>query len=122
MIRSNDGDNVVARAASDEKAGGGKAGHIASFADLLRKQSLSAFTASVVLLHFANGKQARVVRDALATVPELERPFRHQAFQKHKSNFEMAFQEYKRHFRPFIEEVPADAEGFCAALLAPKAE
>lgn len=45
-----------------------------------------------------------------------------EAFQKHDSDFELAFQEYNRSFRPFIEEIQADADSFSATSLAPKAE
>ena len=62
----------------------------------------------------AAGRGGSLALDGAAALAE--------AFQKHDSNFEMALQEYNRSFRPFIEEVQADAESFCAAALAPKTE
>lgn len=66
MIRSEDIDNVAARAASGEKDGHAGAGHVASLQDLLRKRSLLIFTASVVLFHFANAAMLPLVGELLS--------------------------------------------------------
>jgi 2-polyprenyl-6-methoxyphenol hydroxylase-like FAD-dependent oxidoreductase len=42
------------------------------------------------------------------------------AFQKCHGNFELAFQEYNKAFRPFIEKVQADAANFGVNFLIPK--
>jgi 2-polyprenyl-6-methoxyphenol hydroxylase-like FAD-dependent oxidoreductase len=44
------------------------------------------------------------------------------AFQKCDGNFELAFAEYNRSFRPFIEQVQADAEKFGVEMLVPRTE
>lgn len=44
------------------------------------------------------------------------------AFQNHNQNFELAFQEYKEKFRPFIEEVQANAVNFGLKMLIPGTE
>ena len=44
------------------------------------------------------------------------------AFQKCHGNFELAFQEYNKSFRPFIEEVQADVVNFGLEMLIPRTE
>jgi 2-polyprenyl-6-methoxyphenol hydroxylase-like FAD-dependent oxidoreductase len=44
------------------------------------------------------------------------------AFQKCNGNFELAFQEYNKSFRPFIEEVQAGVTDFGLEMLMPKTE
>jgi 2-polyprenyl-6-methoxyphenol hydroxylase-like FAD-dependent oxidoreductase len=44
------------------------------------------------------------------------------AFQKCHGNFELAFREYNERFRPFIEEVQADAVKFGLEMLIPRTE
>ncbi|MEW9702138.1 FAD-dependent monooxygenase [Paenibacillus sp. SI8] len=44
------------------------------------------------------------------------------AFQKCHGNFELAFQAYNKSFRPFIEEVQANAEKFGVEFLIPRTE
>lgn len=44
------------------------------------------------------------------------------AFEKHKGNFEQAFQDYNNNFRPFIEEVQANAVRFGLEMLVPRTE
>lgn len=44
------------------------------------------------------------------------------AFQKHPGNYELAFQEYDRSFRPFVEEVQAGVVNFGLEMLIPKTE
>jgi 2-polyprenyl-6-methoxyphenol hydroxylase-like FAD-dependent oxidoreductase len=44
------------------------------------------------------------------------------AFQKHPGDFERAFKEYDESFRPFIEEVQADAVRFGLEGLCPRTE
>lgn len=44
------------------------------------------------------------------------------AFQNHNGNFELAFSEYNQKFRPFIEEVQADAVNFGLEMLVPRTE
>jgi 2-polyprenyl-6-methoxyphenol hydroxylase-like FAD-dependent oxidoreductase len=44
------------------------------------------------------------------------------AFQKCQGNFELAFQEYNKSFRPFIEEVQASAAKFGVEFLVPRTE
>ena len=44
------------------------------------------------------------------------------AFQKYPGNFELAFQEYNRLFRPFIEEVQVSAAGFGLEMLVPRTQ
>ncbi|WP_345950053.1 FAD-dependent monooxygenase [Mucilaginibacter sp. PAMB04274] len=45
-----------------------------------------------------------------------------EAFQKHKGDFESAFQEYNKSFRPFIEEVQAEAVRVGLESLVPETE
>lgn len=44
------------------------------------------------------------------------------AFQKYDGNFELAFQDYNKSFRPFIEEVQANAVRFGTEYLIPRTE
>jgi 2-polyprenyl-6-methoxyphenol hydroxylase-like FAD-dependent oxidoreductase len=44
------------------------------------------------------------------------------AFEKCNGNFELAFAEYNRSFRPFIEQVQADAAKFGVEMLVPRTE
>lgn len=44
------------------------------------------------------------------------------AFQKHKGNFEFAFQEYNKDFRPFIDQVQAEAVRVGLESLVPRTE
>ncbi|MGH6644405.1 MAG: FAD-binding domain, partial [Bradyrhizobium sp.] len=44
------------------------------------------------------------------------------AFQKHHHNFELAFQDYNESFRPFIEDVQANAVKALDALIPKTAE
>jgi 2-polyprenyl-6-methoxyphenol hydroxylase-like FAD-dependent oxidoreductase len=44
------------------------------------------------------------------------------AFQNHNGNFELAFQDYNEKFRPFIEEVQANAVNFGLEMLIPRTE
>jgi 2-polyprenyl-6-methoxyphenol hydroxylase-like FAD-dependent oxidoreductase len=44
------------------------------------------------------------------------------AFEKYRGNFQLAFQEYDESFRPFIEQVQADAANFGLAMLLPRTE
>jgi len=44
------------------------------------------------------------------------------AFQDHNGNFELAFAEYNQKFRPFIEEVQANAVNFGLEILIPRTE
>jgi 2-polyprenyl-6-methoxyphenol hydroxylase-like FAD-dependent oxidoreductase len=44
------------------------------------------------------------------------------AFQKCNGNFELAFQEYNKSFRPFIEEVQMDVINFGLKMLLPRTE
>lgn len=45
-----------------------------------------------------------------------------EAMQKHKGNFELAFQDYNSNLRPFIEEVQANAVKFGLEMLVPRTE
>lgn len=45
-----------------------------------------------------------------------------EAFQDHNGNFELAFQDYNEKFRPFIEEVQANAVSFGLEMLVPRTE
>jgi 2-polyprenyl-6-methoxyphenol hydroxylase-like FAD-dependent oxidoreductase len=45
-----------------------------------------------------------------------------EAFQKHNGNFELAFQDYNEDFRPFIEEVQAEAVRMGLESLVPRSE
>lgn len=63
-IRSEDVDNIAARAA-DDKAESGSA-HLASFRDLLKDNCLWIFTVSVVLFHFANAAMLPLVGELLS--------------------------------------------------------
>lgn len=44
------------------------------------------------------------------------------AFQKYQDNFELAFQEYNKSFRPFIDQVQSDAAKFGLEMLVPRTE
>ena len=44
------------------------------------------------------------------------------AFQKHNGNFELAFQAYNQDFRPFIEEIQAEAVNVGLEMLVPRTE
>jgi len=44
------------------------------------------------------------------------------AMQKHNGNFELAFQDYNKNLRPFIEEVQANAVKFGLEMLVPRTE
>jgi MFS family permease len=65
LIRSNDIDNVAARAASDEKDERGVA-RIATLRELMADRRLWIFTLSVVLFHFANAAMLPLVGELLS--------------------------------------------------------
>lgn len=44
------------------------------------------------------------------------------AFLKHKGNYELAFEDYNKDFRPFIEEVQANAVSFGLEMLVPRTQ
>jgi 2-polyprenyl-6-methoxyphenol hydroxylase-like FAD-dependent oxidoreductase len=62
----------------------------------------------------AAGKGGSLAMDGAAALAD--------AFQKHPGNFELAFEEYDRSFRPFIEEVQAEAVRFGLEGLCPRTE
>ncbi len=64
-IRSNDIDNTAARGATSEDDPSG-AGHVISFADLLRRRPIWIFTVSVILFHFANAAMLPLVGELLS--------------------------------------------------------
>jgi MFS family permease len=66
MIRSEDIDNVAARAASEEDEDSQGFARIASFRELLADRRLWIFTASVVLFHFANAAMLPLVGELLS--------------------------------------------------------
>jgi MFS family permease len=65
MIRNEDIDNEVARAADDDSAGQSRP-HLASLTDLLRDRRILVFTASVALFHFANAAMLPLVGELLS--------------------------------------------------------